>query len=96
MAEEVERVLRELRESEGIGALTKSRCLAALAQVCERVHGWSSEPSSQELGRLKSAAVNLTLIRTSPEELRLMAKRKRVVEEAEAGGVGGQSREASG
>jgi hypothetical protein len=96
MAEEVEWILRRLREAGGMNELTKSRCLAALAQVCEKVHRWSSEPSSEELSRLKTAAVNLTLIRTPPERLRQMAKAKSSVAQAEAGGIGGESREASG
>jgi hypothetical protein len=96
MAEEVERVLRELRETAGMGALARSRCLASLVGVCEKLYRWDEEPTLEELGRMKNAAVNIRLIRTTPEQLRLMAKRKGGVVEGEAGGMGRQSQEASG
>lgn len=93
MAEAAEGVLKRLREAEGINELTRSRCLVAMAQVCEKVHRWSSEPSSEELERMKSGAVNLRLIRTSPEELRRRARAAqaaKVVEvEVRAEGAGG-------
>jgi hypothetical protein len=92
MAEQVEAVIGELEGTPGMNALTKSRCLASLVAVAEKVHRWSSEPTSEEMLRLKTAAVNLELIRTSPEQLRLKAKAKRgVVEE-----MGRGSQEASG
>jgi hypothetical protein len=85
-------VLEELEVAPGMNALTKSRCLSSLAQVAEKVHRWSSEQTSEEMTRLKTAAVNLELIRTSPEQLRLKAKEKRgVVEE-----MGRGSQDASG
>jgi hypothetical protein len=93
MAEAAEGVLKRLREAEGINELTRSRCLVAMAQVCEKVHRWSSEQSSEELERMKSGAVNLRLIRTSPEELRRRARAAqaaKVVEvEVRAEGAGG-------
>jgi hypothetical protein len=76
MAEQVEQLLKELEEAEGVGAVMKSRCLASLAQVCEKVHRRSSEPTAAEMEGLKTAAVNLTLIRTRPEQLREMAREK--------------------
>jgi hypothetical protein len=76
MAEQVEKLLEELEGSEGMGALTKSRVLSSLSAVAEKVHRWSSEPTAAEMEGLKTAAVNLALIRTSPEELRLMARQK--------------------
>jgi hypothetical protein len=88
MAEQVEKLLEELAESEGMGTLTKSRCLASLAQVAEKVHRWSGEPTATEMEGLKTAAVNLRLIRTSPEELRLMARRKALEKEAAKEGSG--------
>jgi hypothetical protein len=94
MAQQVEEVLTELEEDEGLGAVMKSRCLASLAQVCEKVHRWSSEPTAAEMEGMKTAAINLTLIRTTPAQLRerahanakkgreVRATEGRVVEEA--------------
>jgi hypothetical protein len=76
MAELTEQLLKELEEAEGMGAVVKSRCLASLAQVAERVHRWSSEPTGQELEVMKGAMVNLRLIKTEPLQLRQMAKAK--------------------
>jgi hypothetical protein len=39
------------------------------------VHRWSSEPTSEEMSRLKTAAVNLELIRTQPWQLRERARK---------------------
>jgi hypothetical protein len=87
MAQQAEQILAELEEDEGLGAVMKSRCLASLAQVCEKVHRWSSEPTAAELEGMKTAAVNLTLIRTTPAELRerAHANAKKAREVGEAG-----------
>jgi hypothetical protein len=74
MAEQVEVVLKELEEAKGMKALARARVLGALAVVCERLHRWSSEPTGEELERMKNAAINISLIRTSPEQLRLKAR----------------------
>jgi hypothetical protein len=97
MAEAVEGLLKELEEDGEMGTLTKSRVLGALAGVAEKVHRWSSEPSAAELEGLKSAAVNLALIRTTPEQLRLAAKAKGLAGGREPKGrVEGKGVEASG
>jgi len=75
MAEQVEAVIKELEGAPGMSALSKSRCLSGLAQVAEKVHRWSSEPTSEEMSRLKTAAVNLELIRTQPWQLRERARK---------------------
>jgi hypothetical protein len=93
LSEQVEETLRELRN---VPAVVRSRCLTSLASVCEKLYRWGEEPTPEELGRMKNAAVNIRLIRTSPEQLRLMAKTKRGVEEPGGGGVGRQSQGASG
>jgi hypothetical protein len=77
MAEQVEAVLEELEGASGLSALSKSRCLSSLAQVAEKVHRWSSEPTSKEMLRLKTAAVNLELIRTQPWQLRELALKRK-------------------
>ena len=76
MAEQVEKLLEELEGSEGMGAVMKGRLLSSLAAVAEKVHRWSSEPTAQEMEGMKSAVINLRLIKTSPEQLRLAAKAK--------------------
>jgi hypothetical protein len=68
-----------------MNALTKSRCLASLVAVAEKVHRWGSEPTSEELARLKTAAVNIALIRTSPQELR-----RHEIQKAEEAGERGE------
>jgi hypothetical protein len=96
MAEQVEAVLEELEGVAGMNVLTKSRCLASLAQTAEKVHRWSGEATGEGMERLKTAAINMRLIKTSPEQLRSLAKAKRGVVAGEAGCVGGQSQEAAG
>jgi hypothetical protein len=86
MAEQVEKLLEELEGSEGMGAVMKSRVLSSLSTVAEKVHRWSSEPTAAEMEGMKSAMVNLRLIKTPPEELRLMAKAKKAQEAREASG----------
>lgn len=76
MAELTEKLLVEIEGSEEMGAVAKGRLLSSLAQVAERVHRWSGEPTGAEMEGMKSAMVNLRLIKTSPEQLRLAAKAK--------------------
>src|SRR5271166_6562543 len=77
MAEQVEKLLEELEGSEGMGAVMKGRLLSSLAAVAEKVHRWSGEPTAKEMEGMKTAAINLTLIRTTPEQLRRMTQAKK-------------------
>lgn len=78
MAQLTEQLLEEIEGSEELGAVMKGRLLSSLSVVAEKVHRWSGEPTAAELEGLKGAAINLRLIRTSPEQLRLAAKGKGV------------------
>ena len=77
MAEQVEKLLEELEGSEEMGAVMKGRLLSSLAAVAEKVHRWSGEPTAKEMEGMKTAAINLTLIRTTPEQLRRMTQAKK-------------------
>jgi hypothetical protein len=86
MAEQVEKLLGEIEGSEEMGAVMKGRLLSSLAVVAEKVHRWSSEPTAAEMEGMKTAAINLTLIRTTPEQLRRMTQAKKAQEAREASG----------
>jgi hypothetical protein len=86
-----ERLLKELKEAGAeMGLMTRSRCLAHVASVCEKLYRWREEPLPEDPKIVP--AINLRLIRTTPEQLRqaMLAKKARearavhgrVVEEA--------------
>jgi len=71
MAEQIETVFAQLRESPGISAIERSRALRALASVCEVLYGWDKEPEreSEEDPLACKGAINLPLMRMTPEQL---------------------------
>jgi hypothetical protein len=90
----LERALGYLESKSGAELAASAKALTALGQLAERVYRWDKEPPLPDPRMVP--AVNISLIRTSPARLREMAKAKSGVAQAEAGWVGGQSREASG
>jgi len=93
MCEQLEQIMRELVETE-MSTLLRARVLAAVMPVAKALFLWGLAEDGH--ARNPSGAINIALIRTSPEQLRLMAKRKGDVVEGEAGVIGRQSRDASG
>jgi phosphoglycolate phosphatase-like HAD superfamily hydrolase len=75
IAEQIEKLLKELKEAGSeLGLMTRSRCLANVASVCEKLHRWREEPVAEDPRTVPM--VNLRLIRTSPQELRALARLK--------------------
>ena len=64
LTEAVEKALGGLRELSSDDLAANHRVLTSLSGVCERLFGWSREPSQSELERMKNGTINLTLIRT--------------------------------
>jgi hypothetical protein len=77
IAEELERILKELKEvGTELGLASRARCLAAVTSVSERLHRWREEPVAEDPRVVPM--VNLRLIKTSPAQLQAMAKARGV------------------
>jgi hypothetical protein len=75
IAEQIEKLMGELKEAgPEMGLMTRSRCLANLASVCQKLYRWGEEPLPED--PRVTPAVNLALIHTSPEQLRALAHLK--------------------
>jgi hypothetical protein len=72
IAELAEAALEQLREEPDMSAIERSRALQALANVGKMIHGWDKEPEreSEEDPLACKGAINLALMRMTPEQLR--------------------------
>jgi hypothetical protein len=72
IAELAEATLEQLREEPDMSAIERSRALQALANVGKMIHGWDKEPEreSEEDPLACKGAINLALMRMTPEQLR--------------------------
>ena len=66
--------------SEMVKPKDRALALASLRGVCDRLYGWDKEPDIGALERARSGAINLELIRLSPEQLERRAKAKEALE----------------
>jgi hypothetical protein len=81
LSEQVEETLRELRE---VPAVMRSRCLASLTAVCEKLFRWGEEPMMLD-GRM--GAINMRLIKTTPAQLNEMHAKAQATRENGGRGV---------
>jgi hypothetical protein len=71
LSELVIQTAEDLRSGD-VKAKDRALALASLRSVCDRLYGWDSEPNIAEMQQARSGAINLALIRTSPEQTRQM------------------------
>jgi hypothetical protein len=67
LSEQVERILKELKGTE-ISVLLRARVLAAVVPVAKVLYGWQTP--EEEYRKNAGGAINIALIRCSPQELR--------------------------
>ncbi len=106
LAEAIRKAMQHLSGLSEEQLLKEHRALASFANAAEALFGWRAlavvegEAAVREVraqnGERDTRAINVPLIRTSPEQLRLMARAKGGVVAGEAGGIGRQSQEAPG
>jgi hypothetical protein len=65
-------MIEELGEAE-VKAKDRAQGLGALAGVIKLVYRWHEEPSVEEMKHAQTAAINLPLIATRPEDLKKLA-----------------------